>query len=254
MAWSAFRSTEEEHRLGGIDPWARAPPLGVRNRAHASRLYVASTWTNALDSLRPFRLVPAGGTKPVTSGNTRLLFTVVEKHARDSWRSVLDATQAVSDASGFARALLGFPANISRIGRSRLLGHPHVEEHSKGLDRRCALSVRHRDDPRREQPDRTRSWPPTRSTGSSFVVAHPTNNDGGNLRREIPERWLLDELRDGAAPPLPSANLATAARHDLFQDKATIAEPKGAEPCMKRRGATDERSLCGRSSLGWSAA
>jgi hypothetical protein len=52
--------------------------------ASAPRRYVASICMSAPDSFRPFRLVRAGGTNPLTSGNTCMLFTVVEKHARDS--------------------------------------------------------------------------------------------------------------------------------------------------------------------------
>lgn len=72
--------------------------LGRResNRGQAPRRYVPSTCTNADRRCRPFRPVRAGGTKPLTSGNTLLLFTVVEKHARDSrgLRIRLDARRA----------------------------------------------------------------------------------------------------------------------------------------------------------------
>jgi hypothetical protein len=94
--------------------------------------------------------IPAASTNALTSGNTDVLFTVAEKHARDSHglQSRLDRHPSA------ARDRLG------DVLRSTV--QPGAQEHCEAVDRRLALAGRHRNTPSAEHLRPAPGRPPRR--------------------------------------------------------------------------------------------
>jgi len=76
--------------------------------------------------------------------------------------------------------------------------------------------------------------------------------------RQLLEPDLVEDVRrvlmeTGLNPTKQTLEITEGALISLKNQGDPLREPKGAEQCKKMRGATEEGSLSGRSSLGWSA-